>query len=371
MESLITEIERSYDEVQRRMNQPGVYDDPARASELGREYKRLEISNALAQRWRGLRAQLDEGEALLGDEDPEIREMARAQRADAEAALPAVEEELRRSMVEPDPNDHRNVILEIRSGAGGDEAALWAGDLLDMYVRFARSHGLQVEELSLHHSDAGGYSEAVIAIKGDGAYSLLKWESGVHRVQRVPATEAQGRIHTSTASVVVRPELDDVEVDVDMNDVRVDVFRSSGPGGQSVNTTDSAVRLTHVPTGIVVSCQNEKSQHQNKDQALRVLRTRLYELELERRAAELGETRRSAIGTGDRAEKIRTYNFAEKRVTDHRIKLTLYRYVQILQGDLDELVTALQQAEMTSRLEERFGGSAIGAFTGRGAGGGA
>jgi peptide chain release factor 1 len=258
-------------------------------------------------------------------------------------------------MVEPDPDDHKDVIVEIRPGAGGDEAAIWAGDLTNMYLRYAQQHGLRVELISTTDGDAGGYKEAFFSVAGDDAYARLKWESGVHRVQRIPKTESQGRIHTSTASVVVRPEVEEVDVELDMNDVRVDVYRSSGPGGQSVNTTDSAVRLTHEPTGIVVTCQNEKSQHQNKDSAMRVLRARLHELELERRAAELGEQRQSAIGTGDRAEKVRTYNYAQKRVTDHRIGYTAHNLDEVLHGDLDGLLDALRQAEQRTRLNERFG----------------
>jgi peptide chain release factor 1 len=355
VEPLVEDIERSFAEVERALGDPTLFDDPRRAVEVTREHARLKEAAELAARWRDLHAQLDEARALAGDDEAEIREMAKAQRADAEAALPAVEEALRLAMVEPDPNDHRNAIVEIRPGAGGDEAALWVGDLLNMYTRYANGHGLRVELISTQDGDAGGYKEAFFSVSGDDSYGLLKWESGVHRVQRVPATEAQGRIHTSTASVVVRPEIEDVEVELDMNDVRVDVYRSSGPGGQSVNTTDSAVRLTHEPTGIVVTCQNEKSQHQNKDSAMRVLRARLHELELEKQAAALGEQRRSAIGTGDRAEKIRTYNYAERRVTDHRIGLTIHQLDKVLAGGLDDLLEALAQEEQRTRLAERFG----------------
>jgi peptide chain release factor 1 len=302
-----------------------------------------------------LRAQLEEAAELAGDDEPEIREMATALRADAEAALPGVEEALRLAMIEPDPDDHKDVIVEIRPGAGGDEAAIWTGDLLNMYMRYAQHAGLKVELISTTDGDAGGYKEAFFSVGGEDAYSRLKWESGVHRVQRVPRTETQGRIHTSTASVVVRPEVESVEVDLDMNDVRVDVYRSSGPGGQSVNTTDSAVRLTHEPTGLVVTCQNEKSQLQNKESALRVLRARLHEVELEKQAAALGEQRRSAIGTGDRAEKIRTYNYPDGRVTDHRIGLTIHQLDKVLQGGLEDLVDALRQEEQRTRLADRFG----------------
>jgi peptide chain release factor 1 len=355
VEPLVEDIERSFAEIERALSDPSLFDDQKRAVEVTREHARLKVAADLAAKWRELHAQIEEARELAADDEAEIREMAKAQKADAEAALPDVEEALRLAMVEPDPDDHKDVIVEIRPGAGGDEAALWAGDLTNMYLKFAQSHGLRVELISTTDGDAGGFKEAFFSVGGDAAYAKLKWESGVHRVQRVPATETQGRIHTSTASVVVRPETEEAEVELDMNDVRVDVYRSSGPGGQSVNTTDSAVRLTHEPTGIVVTCQNEKSQHQNKDSALRVLRARLAEVEAEKQAAALGEQRRSAIGTGDRAEKIRTYNYAERRVTDHRIGLTIHQLDKVLQGELDDLLDALRQEEQRSRLAERFG----------------
>jgi peptide chain release factor 1 len=355
VEPLVEDIERSFAEIERALSDPSLFDDPKRAVEITREHKRLQRAAELAARWRDLQAKLAEARELAGDDEPEIREMAKLQRSEAEVALPAVEDELRLAMVEPDPDDAKDVIVEIRPGAGGDEAAIWTGDLTSMYLKFAQQHGLRVELISTTDGDAGGFKEAFFSVAGEDAYARLKWESGVHRVQRVPATESQGRIHTSTASVVVRPEVENVEVELDMNDVRVDVYRSSGPGGQSVNTTDSAVRLTHEPTGIVVTCQNEKSQHQNKDSAMRVLRARLHELELERQAAALGEQRMSAIGTGDRAEKIRTYNKPDGRVTDHRIGLTLHQYDKVLAGGLDELLDALRQEEQRARLAERFG----------------
>jgi peptide chain release factor 1 len=354
VEPLVEDIERSFAEIERELGDPSLFNDQKRAVEITREHKRLKAAADLAARWRELRAQLEEAAELASDEEPEIREMAKAQKAEAEASLPDVEEALRLAMVEPDPDDHKDVILEIRPGAGGDEAAIWSGDLANMYLRYASNNGLRVEVISTEEGTAGGYKEAFFSIQGDEAYAKLKWESGVHRVQRVPKTETQGRIHTSTASVVVRPEVEDVEVELDMNDVRVDVYRSSGPGGQSVNTTDSAVRLTHEPTGIIVTCQNEKSQHQNKDSAMRVLRARLHELELEKAAAALGEQRRSAIGTGDRAEKIRTYNYPDGRVTDHRIGLTIHQLDKVLQGGLEELLDALRQEEQRARLAERF-----------------
>ena len=359
MEPLVEEIERSFQEVERQLSDPDLFSNQKRAVEVTREHKRLKAAHELAERWRTLQAELVEAEELLGDDEPEIREMAKAQREAAETELPTLEEGMRLSMIEPDPNDHRDVILEIRPGAGGDEAALWVGDLVNMYMKYAASAGLKVEVIELSDGDMGGYREAFFSVTGEDAYSLLKWESGVHRVQRVPQTETQGRIHTSTASVVVRPEMDDIDLHIDMNDIRVDRYRSGGPGGQSVNTTDSAVRLTHIPTGIVASCQNEKSQIQNKEAAMRVLRARIYEAQVAERDAELGEQRRSAIGTGDRAEKIRTYNYAESRVTDHRIGLTLYQLDKILQGGLEPLIDGLRAEELRARLAERFGGDGV------------
>lgn len=352
MEDLVAEIERSFAEVERQLGDPDVFNDPQRAAELGRRHKHLKIAADHAAEWRSLHAQLDEAKEMLADDDAEIREMAKQQRAEAEEAIPQVEQELRISMLEPDPADGKDVIVEIRPGAGGDEAAIWTGDLFAMYAKWAERNGLKVEPIELASGDHGGYSEAVFAVKGDTAYRALRWESGVHRVQRVPATESQGRIHTSTASVVVRPEADPVDVHVDPNDLKIDVYRSSGPGGQSVNTTDSAVRITHLPTGLVVTCQNEKSQHQNRDQALRVLRSRLYELELQRQQDELSAQRKSAMGTGDRSEKIRTYNYGERRVTDHRIKLTLYKLDNVLGGELDDFVEAMTAESQRQQLEE-------------------
>ena len=270
---------------------------------------------------------------------------------DYEAEVARLEEELKLALAERDPADEKDVIIEVRQGVGGDEAALWADELQRMLQRYAERRGFKIEQLETAASDGGGVKEAVFAIKGDGAYSVFKFEGGTHRVQRVPATESAGRIHTSTATVAVMPEAEDVDVAIDESDLKIDVYRSSGPGGQSVNTTDSAVRITHLPTGIVVAMQDERSQLQNREKAMRVLRARIYEAERERQAAEQAAARSAQVGTGARAEKIRTYNFAENRVTDHRIKLTTYRLDQVLQGDLDEYTEALTAEERRRALE--------------------
>jgi peptide chain release factor 1 len=342
MEALVEELERSYRETQERLADPTVYNDHREAAAVGRRLKELEGPYKLAQEWREVR---DDLEAARGDGD--LRELV----PELEERLGVLEDELKLALVANDPADRKDVIVEIRQGVGGDEAALWAADLYRMLTRYAERRGFAVEQLEVSPNEAGGFKEIVFAVKGDGAYSVFKWEAGTHRVQRVPTTEAQGRIHTSTATVAVMPEAEEVEVDLDLNDLKIDVYRSTGPGGQSVNTTDSAVRVTHLPTGIVVAMQDEKSQLQNKTKALRVLRARLYELERERQQAEQAAARRSQIGSGERAEKVRTYNFPENRLTDHRAHLTVHRLDKILEGELDEFTDALAAEERRRALE--------------------
>ena len=343
IERLVEQIEQRFADAQAQLSDPEVIGDRERYASAGRLYAELEPAAKLADEWRraaddvaGARELLDEG-----DDDAEVRELLRA----GQARLEELEEQIRLAMVERDPNDDKNVIVEIRAGAGGDEASLWAGDLFKLFTRFAERRGFKPESLS---AADGAYT---LEIRGAGAYSVFKFEGGTHRVQRIPTTESQGRIHTSTATVAVLPEAEEVDVHVDPNDLQIDVYRSSGPGGQSVNTTDSAVRITHKPSGIVVAMQDEKSQLQNREKAMRVLRARLYEQALAEQQAELSADRRAQVGTGERAEKIRTYNFPERRVTDHRIKLTVHNLDAILAGELDELSAALQADEKRRKLE--------------------
>jgi peptide chain release factor 1 len=342
IEDLIAELERSYADAQERMSDPAVFSDRQAAADAGRRLKDLEGAHRLAEDWRSTSEDL---EAARGD--GELRDLV----PELEERLAELEEELKLALVERDPNDAKDVIVEIRKGAGGDEGAIWAGDLFRMLTRYAERRGFRTEVLASNPSEAGGYNEVTFEVRGEGAYSVFKWEGGTHRVQRVPATESQGRIHTSTATIAVMPEAEEVDVEIDPNDLKVDVYRSTGPGGQSVNTTDSAVRITHLPTGLVVAMQDEKSQLQNKQKALRVLRARLLELERQRQEEELSATRRSQIGRGERAEKIRTYNYPDNRVTDHRVNLTIKRLDRIVEGELDEFTEALAAEERRRALE--------------------
>jgi peptide chain release factor 1 len=339
---LIDELERSYKEAQERMSDPAVYNDHREAAEVGRRLKELEPAYKLAQDWRGVTADLEDARG-----DDALRELV----PELEERLAAIEDELKLALVESDPADKKDVIVEVRQGVGGDEAALWAGDVMRMLTRYAERRGWRWEHLGGSPNEGGGFKDVTFSVKGEGAYSVFKWEGGTHRVQRVPETESQGRIHTSTATVAVMPEVEEVEVEIDPNELKIDVYRSTGPGGQSVNTTDSAVRITHLPTGTVVAMQDEKSQLQNKQKALRVLRARLYELERERQQAELDATRRSQIGSGERAEKIRTYNFPENRVTDHRIHLTQHKLDRVLEGELDDFTDAIAAEDRRRALE--------------------
>jgi peptide chain release factor 1 len=349
IESLVEQIQTRFAELERLMSDPEVIGDRERYAAVGREYRELQPARELAAEYLTLKDDLEGARELLAEdgEDPELRKLVE----EAPGRIETLEEEIRLAMVERDPNDEKNVLVEIRAGTGGDEAALFAGDLYKMLTRYAEERGFSTEALSHSSAEVGGFKEVTFEIKGEGAYSVFKYEGGTHRVQRVPETESQGRIHTSTATVAVLPEAEEVEVTIDPNDLQVDVYRSSGPGGQSVNTTDSAVRITHKPSGIVVSMQDEKSQLQNKERAMRVLRARLYERELAEQQAKIASERKAQVGTGERSEKVRTYNFPQGRVTDHRIKHTSHNLEGVLGGELGEFTEALAAEEKRQRLE--------------------
>jgi len=346
-------IKDRFDQVAEELTRPEAMADMKRFSKLNKEYKDLDKVVQKYLSYKTMLANQEEAKLMLETEkDPDFREMAKAELDDLSTRIEEIEAEITTMLIPKDPNDSKNAILELRAGAGGDEASIFAGDLFRMYSRFAERMGWKFQVMDAMEGTSGGYKEITIEISGEDVYGKMKYESGVHRVQRVPATETQGRIHTSAATVAVLPEMDEVEVNIDMNEVRKDLFCASGPGGQSVNTTYSAVRLTHIPTGIVVSMQDEKSQHKNFDKALKVLRSRLYERELERHNAEVGAARKAMVGSGDRSEKIRTYNYPQSRVTDHRIGLTVYNLPTVMDGAIDEFIEQLRVTENAERMKE-------------------
>lgn len=339
-----------FDEVEARLSAPDLYDDPNAAAKLLKEQRRLApIIEVIRAREEAL-CTIEDAQELMRD-DPEMRDFAQEELREAQACVDKLEEELKILLLPRDPNDDKNIIVEIRGGAGGEESALFAHSLHRMYNMYAEKHGWTTEILSINETELGGCKEVVFQIAGDGVYSRLKFESGVHRVQRVPETESQGRIHTSTVTVAVLPEAEEVDFEINPTDLKVDTFRASGAGGQHINKTESAIRITHLPTGTVVECQDERSQHKNRDKAMRVLRTRLYEAECEKQNAAIAAERRAQVGTGDRSERIRTYNFPENRVSDHRIKLTIYKLTQFLDGDMDEVLDALITADTAQKLQ--------------------
>jgi len=354
----LDDVERRYETLHDLLGQPEVINNQEELQKVAKEYAELGKVVDLYRRLKKLEVEIKGSQGLIvHEEDEEIKRLAKEELNRLVEEKARLEGDLKMALVPKDPNDEKNILLEIRAGTGGDEAGLFAADLFRMYAKFAEKHRWRMEVLSRHYTGVGGFKEMIALVEGKGAYSQLKFESGVHRVQRVPATESQGRIHTSTVTVAILPEAEEVDVQIDPNDLRIDIFRSSGPGGQSVNTTDSAVRITHLSTGMVVSCQDEKSQHKNKAKALKILRARLMDRARQEQRTEISEKRRSQVGTGERSERIRTYNFPQGRVTDHRIGLTLYRLDSILEGELDEIIDALTthyQTEALKREGENF-----------------
>lgn len=341
------------DKLNEKLSTPDVHSDPKRYRELSREHSDISKIIEVGEPYLKALNNYEGNEAIISEnEDPELVEMAELEQEELEMTIEALEEKLKLLLIPKHPDDHKNAIMEIRAGTGGDEAGIFAGDLYRMYTKFCEEEGFKMDTMSSNPSERGGFKEIIFNIEGDHAFGRLKFESGVHRVQRVPDTETQGRVHTSAVSVVVLPEAEEVDIAIDPNELRVDVFRSSGPGGQSVNTTDSAVRITHEPTGLVVTCQDEKSQLKNKNKALKVLRTRLLDMAVSKQNSDIAAQRKSMVGSGDRSAKIRTYNFPQGRVTDHRIGLTLYKLDRVMEGEIDELIEALQLAEKTEQLEE-------------------
>jgi peptide chain release factor 1 len=350
MYSKLEQLEDKFDQLERDLSAPDVFADQERYRNLNKTHAELSQIVSTFRRFKKLKHDLEENRELLHDSDPEIRALAKAEAEAISEALPEIEERLKLLLLPKDPLDEKNTIIEIRAGTGGDEAALFAADLFRMYTRYAEVMGWKVELMSAHETGGGGFKEVIASISGDKVYSRLKYESGVHRVQRVPATESQGRIHTSAVTVAILPEAEEVDLVIDPGELRFDVFRSSGPGGQSVNTTDSAVRVTHLPTGLVVSCQDEKSQLKNKLKGLKVLRSRLLKLKQEEKKRELDENRKAQVGSGDRSERIRTYNYPQSRITDHRINLTLYNLDHVLEGHLDPVIEPLIQHHQAEAL---------------------
>lgn len=351
IEAKLEQVKERYEEVTAAMSDPSVFDDPDHYTELTKEHSELKELVDLYEEWKGIQTQLTGNKELIEDgEDPEITEMAQEEIKELKPRLDEIEEEIKYKLIPKDPDDSKNVIVELRAGTGGDEAAIFAGDLFDMYRRYAEKMGWKLNIMSLSESDKGGFKEIVFGLEGNEVYGKMKYESGVHRVQRVPDTETQGRVHTSAATVAVLPEAEEVDIDVNMSDIRVDTFRASGAGGQHVNKTDSAIRLTHEPSGVVVECQQERSQHQNKDKAMTMLRSKLYEMEEEKLRKERAEERKSQVSTGDRSAKIRTYNFPQSRLTDHRINLTLYNLDDIMKGDIGEVIKALRVQDNLEKL---------------------
>ncbi|NLL70934.1 MAG: peptide chain release factor 1 [Epulopiscium sp.] len=353
MFSKLDDLVKNYEEIGQQISDPEVIQDQERWTKLMKEHSDLSPIVEKYKEYMGVQQNLEDARLLMEEEqEEELRQMAKEEWNECKETIEVLEEELKILLLPKDPNDEKNVFVEIRGGAGGDEAALFASDLFRMYARYAERQRWKIEIMNIHESGVGGFKEAIFMIQGKGAYSRLKYESGVHRVQRIPVTESGGRIHTSTVTVAVLPEAEEVDLEINPNDIRVDVFRSSGNGGQSVNTTDSAVRITYLPTGLIVSCQDEKSQLKNREKAMKILRARLYEEEQRKKAEEVAEERKSQVGTGDRSERIRTYNFPQGRVTDHRIGLTLHRLEAILDGDLDELIDHLITTDQAARLNQ-------------------
>jgi peptide chain release factor 1 len=351
IEAKLEQVRERFEEVTAAMSDPAVYDDPDRYTELTKEHSDLKELVELYDEWKKIRKEIQGNHELIDEaEDPEITEMAKEENENLKPRLEKLVEDIKFKLIPKDPDDSKNVIVELRAGTGGDEAAIFVGDLFDMYRRYADKMGWKMNVLSLNESEKGGYKELTFGLEGKEVYGKMKYESGVHRVQRVPETETQGRVHTSAATVAVLPEAEEVDIEVNTADLRIDTFRASGAGGQHVNKTDSAIRITHEPSGVVVECQQERSQHQNKEKAMKMLRSKLYEMEEEKLRKERAEERKSQISTGDRSAKMRTYNFPQSRLTDHRIDLTLYNLESIMKGEIDEIIEALRVQDNLDKL---------------------